>query len=68
MASPDPDLEAHRARFEAFRTRRDTRYRSEEGWLTFVDRIGLETGENRLPIGILVVAADGQVRLRRPRA
>ena len=64
MASPDSDLEVHRARVDAFRARRDTRYKSEEGWLTFVDRIGLESGENRLPIGVLVVAADGQVRLR----
>lgn len=60
----DPDLEAHRARVEAFRQRRDARYRSAEGWLTFVDRIPLEVGENRLPIGTLMVAADGQVQLR----
>ena len=60
----DPELEAHRARVEAFRQRRDARYRSEEGWLTFVDRIALEPGENRLPIGTLVVAAGGAVRLR----
>lgn len=60
----DPELGAHRARVEAFRQRRDARYRSEEGWLTFVDRIPLEVGENRLPIGILVVAPDGQIRLR----
>lgn len=62
---PDPELAAHRARFEAFRERRDARYRSEEGWLTFVDRVALEPGENALPIGTLVVAADGgEVLLR----
>ena len=60
----DLDLEAHRARVEAFRRRRDARYRSEEGWLTFVDRIALEPGENPLPIGTLVVDPAGQVRLR----
>jgi uncharacterized protein (DUF1684 family) len=63
MAS-DPELEAHRARVEAFRERRDARYRSEEGWLTFVDRVALQTGDNALPIGTLVVAAGGEVLLR----
>lgn len=63
MAS-DPELEAHIARVTAFRERRDARYRSEEGWLTFVDRVALEPGENALPIGTLVVAAGGEVLLR----
>jgi len=60
----DSDLEAHRARVEAFRRRRDARYRSEDGWLTFVDRIALEPGDNPLPIGTMVVAPDGRVLLR----
>lgn len=60
------ELEAHRARVQAFRERRDARYRSEEGWLTFVDRIALEPGENALPIGTLVVATAGGDVLLRP--
>jgi len=52
------DLEAHGALVEAFRRRRDARYRSEDGWLTFVDRIALEPGENQVAIGTLLVAAD----------
>ena len=64
MAS-DPELEAHRARVTAFRERRDARYRSEKGWLTFVDRVALAPGENALPIGTLVVPpAGGDVLLR----
>jgi uncharacterized protein (DUF1684 family) len=54
----DPDLEAHRDLVDAFRRRRDARYRSEDGWLTFVDRISLDAGENQLAIGTLVVAGD----------
>ncbi len=61
MADLDP--EAHRGLVEAFRQRRDARYRSEDGWLTFVDRIALDEGENQSPIGALLVAGD-RVRLR----
>jgi uncharacterized protein len=60
----DRELETHRARVEAFRQRRDARYRSEEGWLTFVERIPLEPGENQLSIGTLLLSAAGEVRLR----
>ncbi|HEU5055415.1 MAG TPA: DUF1684 domain-containing protein, partial [Kofleriaceae bacterium] len=60
------DLEQHRARVEAFRKRRDARYRSPEGWLTFVDRLPLAPGENPLPIGALQVAPDGRAVVLRP--
>jgi uncharacterized protein (DUF1684 family) len=56
----DLELEAHRARVEAFRQRRDARYHSADGWLTFVDRIALAPGVNPLPIGSLLVAEDGR--------
>ena len=60
MAADLEPVEAHRARIEAFRRRRDARYRSADGWLTFVDRISLSPGENALPIGSLLVAEGGR--------
>lgn len=64
--APEPDedpLAAHRAHVEAFRRRRDARYRSEDGWLTLVDRVPLSIGDNPLPFGTLAVAPTGAVRL-----
>ncbi|HLU67382.1 MAG TPA: hypothetical protein VKZ63_13950, partial [Kofleriaceae bacterium] len=57
------DAVAHRAEVEAWRARREARYRSPTGWLSLVDRIPLDEGTNATPIGALVV--DGaSVRLR----
>lgn len=64
--APSPGaLEAHRDRIEKHRARREARYRSPEGWLTLVERVTLEPGENPLPpLGTLMVDAGGRVSLR----
>src|SRR5262245_16060464 len=42
-----------------FRELRESKYRSRTGWLTFVERVVLEPGENRVAIGRFHLSADG---------
>ena len=57
------DPAAHQAEVEAFRARRDARYRSPEGWLTLIERTPLEPGRTELPFGTLVIAAGRAPRV-----
>jgi uncharacterized protein (DUF1684 family) len=54
---------AHQRAVELWRERRESRLRSPDGWLTLVDRIVLEEGDNELPIGT-VTLHDGVAALR----
>ena len=47
----------------AFRAAREARYRSEDGWLTLVDRIPLEQGVNQTPLGTITVGEHGRIVL-----
>lgn len=55
--------EQHLAEVNAFRARRDAKYRSPEGWLTLIERVHLEPGSNPVPFGAIVVEPG-----RAPRA
>ena len=59
----DLDPAAHRSLVEAFRARREARYRSPEGWLTLVERVELDPGANRLAIGTLELIPGAPPRL-----
>ena len=59
MSEPD----AHLAEVQAFRARRDARYRSPEGWLTLVERTPLEPGVTELPFGRLIIEPERQPRV-----
>src|SRR5687767_14150877 len=50
------DPAAHRDVVLAHRARRDARFHSPTGWLTLIERVVLEEGNNTLPIGTVVVA------------
>lgn len=53
----------HKAQVNAWRTAREARLRSSTSWLTQVDRLVLEPGDNQLPFGVITL--DGGVaRLR----
>src|SRR5262245_55092746 len=54
-AAPD----AYEREILAFRAARENRYRSDEGWLTLVERIPLEAGANPTPIGTIDVPGRG---------
>jgi len=47
----------------AFRAAREARYRSEDGWLTLVERIPLEPGANQTPLGTVTVGDHGRIVL-----
>jgi uncharacterized protein (DUF1684 family) len=53
----------HRRSIELWREARVQRLRSPDGWLTLVDRVLLEEGDNQLPIGIITLEG-GKARLR----
>jgi uncharacterized protein (DUF1684 family) len=55
--------EEYRRSIEQWRALREQRLRSPGGWLTLVDRILLDEGDNELPIGTITLR-DGQARLR----
>lgn len=56
-------MDEHARGIELWRQQRVQRLRSPSGWLTLVDRIVLEAGDNQLAIGTITVR-DGQARLR----
>jgi len=56
--------EAYEREILAFRAAREARYRSEQGWLTLVDRIPLEPGPNLTPFGEVEVGAEGRVAIQ----
>jgi uncharacterized protein len=58
------DGEAHRALVEAFRARREARFRAPTGWLSLVDRIPVTEGDTALPFGTLRVEPGQPLRLR----
>jgi uncharacterized protein (DUF1684 family) len=47
------DPAAHLTEVQAFRARRDARYRSPEGWLTLIERTPLAPGRTEVPFGAL---------------
>ena len=53
----------HQALVRAWRQARERRLRAEDGWLTLVDRILLEPGDNPLPFGVATLQ-EGEARLR----
>jgi uncharacterized protein len=59
----DFPADAYEREILAFRAAREARYRSEDGWLTLVDRIALEPGTNRTPLGNLSVESGGRIVL-----
>jgi len=58
--------DAYEREIAGFRAAREAKYRSADGWLTLVDRILLEPGENHTPVGIITVDADTKVTLDIP--
>jgi uncharacterized protein (DUF1684 family) len=62
---PVIDQAAHEQSVTVWRRAREERLRSPTGWLTLVDRLLLEPGENELPIGTITLR-DGVARLRVP--
>jgi hypothetical protein len=66
----DPGVESAPDAYEreilAFRAAREARYRSENGWLTLVERIPLEVGDNETPIGAIAVGAGGDLDIDIP--
>jgi uncharacterized protein (DUF1684 family) len=64
--SVDSAADAYQREILAFRAARETRYRSEQGWLTLVERIALEPGANATPIGTIEIGAAGDVALEVP--
>jgi uncharacterized protein (DUF1684 family) len=48
---------------EEWRALREQRLRSPTGWLTLIDRVLLDEGDNELPIGTITLR-DGEARLR----
>ncbi|HTE55941.1 MAG TPA: DUF1684 domain-containing protein [Kofleriaceae bacterium] len=59
----DSAAEAHEREIAAFRAAREARYRSGDGWLTLIERIALDPGETRTPLGTVTVATDGSAAL-----
>ena len=51
--------DAYEREILAFRAAREARYRSEDGWLTLIERIALEPGANQTPIGTMTVGSGG---------
>lgn len=62
----ESSADAYEREIVAFRAAREARYRSEDGWLTLVERIALEPGVTQTPIGTISVGADGAVALEVP--
>ncbi|HEX3696193.1 MAG TPA: DUF1684 domain-containing protein [Polyangia bacterium] len=58
------DSTQHEKAVQSWRQAREARLRSSDGWLTLVDRILLDQGENPLPFGALTLDADGVVEVR----
>lgn len=56
MATPG-DVE-HAATVQAWRDARERRLRSPDGWLTLVDRLLLDPGDNPLPFGVVSLRDD----------
>ncbi len=54
-------VDAYEREILAFRAAREARYRSEEGWLTLIDRIALEPGDNQTPLGAMTVGAGDRL-------
>jgi uncharacterized protein len=61
--SVDFAADAYEREILAFRAAREARYRSEDGWLTLVDRIPLERGRNQTPLGAIEVGDGGAIVL-----
>jgi len=53
----------HETLVQAWRQARERRLRADDGWLTLVDRILLEPGDNALPFGLVTLDGD-EARLR----
>ncbi|HEY2903127.1 MAG TPA: DUF1684 domain-containing protein [Polyangia bacterium] len=58
------DRAQHEKTVQSWRQTREARLRSPDGWLTLVDRILLDPGENPLPFGALTLGQDGVVEVR----
>jgi uncharacterized protein (DUF1684 family) len=56
-------MDDHAHAVELWRELREERLRTDDGWLTLVDRILLEEGDNALPIGTITLR-DGVARLQ----
>jgi uncharacterized protein len=50
--------EAHRQQVERWRRAREGRLQSPAGWLSLVDRVLLDPGDNQLPIGVFTLAGE----------
>ena len=63
----DPSVEfgadAYEREILAFRAAREARYRSEQGWLTLVERLALEPGPNPTPLGVIDLEPGGRIAL-----
>jgi uncharacterized protein len=55
-AAAGPDHEAHRQQVERWRRAREGRLQSPTGWLSLVDRVLLDPGDNSLPAGVFTLA------------
>jgi uncharacterized protein (DUF1684 family) len=58
-----PPADEYPRSIEEWREQREHRLRSPSGWLTLVDRVLLDEGDNELPIGTITLRA-GEARLR----
>lgn len=61
--SVDFPADAYEREILAFRAAREAKYRSEDGWLTLVDRIPLEPGASPTPLGNVSVESGGRIVL-----
>jgi uncharacterized protein (DUF1684 family) len=52
------DADQHERTIVAWRKARQERLRSPSGWLTLVDRLPLEEGDNQLPFGTITIRGD----------
>ncbi|MEA2697063.1 MAG: hypothetical protein QOI66_1334, partial [Myxococcales bacterium] len=63
------DTTEHVKTIEAWRAAREHRLRTSDGWLTLVDRILLDPGDNALPFGVANLEGDVvRVRVQPERA
>jgi uncharacterized protein (DUF1684 family) len=65
---PPLDLAAWRQEVEGWREGRQLRLRAPDGWLSLVDRLPLDEGDNALDIGTVTLAGDQVLFRARPEA